>query len=230
MRCSAGLPSRSVTRAVCTPKREERASSKRTSSPFSASPVLPARHRPFFQLLAVDRIDHAGAAGKRAENAEQAPRGARQPLDGPRLIGIAGIGAKRGDAGEHAVADAGDGARLALALGHEDAGRGPMLLVPGRGPGHEFAVAVAARRSRSRSPAAARQAVSSLRREPAIRPSSAISRNSAFSAMRSPPLTPKARAISRLPASPVAVARKSRISCFEGSLPAVLLRGAASAP
>ena len=44
----------------------------------------------------------------------------------------------------------------------------------------------------------------------------------AFRAMRSPPLTPKARAISRLPASPVAVARKSRISCLEGSLPAVL--------
>ena len=64
----------------------------------------------------------------------------------------------------------------------------------------------------------------SLRREPAIRPSSAISRNSSFSATRSPPFTPKARAISRLPASPVVLARKSRMSCFEGSLPVCLLR------
>ena len=64
----------------------------------------------------------------------------------------------------------------------------------------------------------------SLRREPAISPSSVMSRRSCFRAMRSPPFTPKARAISRLPASPVAVARKSRISCLEGSLPAVLVR------
>ena len=47
-----------------------------------------------------------------------------------------------------------------------------------------------------------------------------------FNAIRSPPLTPKARAISRLPASLLAVARKSRMSCREGSLPAVFLRGA----
>ncbi len=66
----------------------------------------------------------------------------------------------------------------------------------------------------------------SLRREPAINPSSAISRKSAFSAIRSLPLTPKARVISRLPASLLALARKSRISCFEGSLPTVALREA----
>src|SRR6476469_3287849 len=59
----------------------------------------------------------------------------------------------------------------------------------------------------------------SLRREPAISPSSAISRNSSFRATRSPPLTPKARAISRLPACTLAPCRKSRISCLEGSLP-----------
>ncbi len=64
----------------------------------------------------------------------------------------------------------------------------------------------------------------SLRREPEISPSSAMSRSKALSAIRSPPFTPKARAISRLPASPVAVARKSRMSCFEGSLPAVFTR------
>ena len=82
-----------------------------------------ARHRPFLQLLAVDRIDHAGAARKRAKDAEQAPCGACQALDGARLIGIVGIGAERGDARQHAVADAGDGAGVALALDHEDAGR-----------------------------------------------------------------------------------------------------------
>ena len=65
-----------------------------------------------------------------------------------------------------------------------------------------------------------------LRREPAISPSSAMARNMSFNAMRSPPLIPKARAISRLPASLLAVARKSRISCREGSLPTVFWRGA----
>ena len=54
-----------------------------------------ARHRPFFQLLAVDGIDNARAARERAEDAEQASRGPRQPLDGPRLIGVIGIGAER---------------------------------------------------------------------------------------------------------------------------------------
>src|SRR5262245_58297924 len=43
-----------------------------------------------------------------------------------------------------------------------------------------------------------------------------MSRNSSFSATRSPPLTPKARAISRLPACTLAPCRKSRISCLEG--------------
>ncbi len=102
------------------------------------------RHGPFFQLLALDRIDDARASRKRAENAEQASCGLRQALDGPRLIGVIGIGAEGGDPRQHAVADAGDGARLAFALGHEDAGRSAMLLVPHRGSGDEFAVGVAA--------------------------------------------------------------------------------------
>ena len=67
-----------------------------------------ARHRPFLELLAVDGIDHARAAGKGAEDAEQASRGARQPLDGPRLIGVIGIAGARRDARQHAVADACD--------------------------------------------------------------------------------------------------------------------------
>ena len=104
---------------------------------------LPARHRPFLQLLAIDRIDDAGAARERAENAEQLASRAGEPLDGPRLIGIAGIGAERGDARKHAIADAGDRTRFALALGHQDAGRRPVLLVPGRGPRDELAVGVA---------------------------------------------------------------------------------------
>ena len=62
-----------------------------------------------------------------------------------------------------------------------------------------------------------------LRREPAISPSSAISRSKSFSAIRSPPLTPKARAISRLPASLLAVAKKSRMSCRDGSFACRLL-------
>ena len=62
-----------------------------------------------------------------------------------------------------------------------------------------------------------------LRREPAISPSSAMARSMSFNAIRSPPLMPKARAISRLPASLLAVARKSRMSCREGSLPTVFL-------
>src|SRR4029078_10425632 len=63
---------------------------------------------------------------------------------------------------------------------------------------------------------------SSLRRLPAISPLSVISRNSAFKLMRSAPLMLKARAISRLPAFAPAGQRKSRICCFEGSLPTVL--------
>ena len=39
-----------------------------------------------------------------------------QALDGPRLVGIVGVGAERGDAGEHAVADAGGGTLVLLAL------------------------------------------------------------------------------------------------------------------
>ncbi len=89
-----------------------------------------ARHRPFFELLAVDRIEHAGATGQRAEDAEHGPPGARQALDGAGLIGIVGIGAERRDPGQHAIADARDRAGVALALGHEDAGRRPVLLVP----------------------------------------------------------------------------------------------------
>ena len=98
---------------------------------------------PLFQLLAVDGIDDAGPAGKRAEDAEHPLRRARELLDGARLIGIVGIGAERGDAREHAVADAGCRARIALALDHEDAGRGAMLLVPRGGAGDELAVLVA---------------------------------------------------------------------------------------
>src|SRR6185312_1860909 len=68
--------------------------------------------------------------------------------------------------------------------------------------------------------------LASFRRDPAIRPSSAMLRRSSFRATRSLPFTPKARAISRLPDLPLAVSRKSRISCFEGSLPTVAWRGA----
>ena len=56
----------------------------------------PACHPPFLQLLAIDRIDDAVAAGKSAKDAELAARRSRQTLDGPRLVGIVGIGAKRG--------------------------------------------------------------------------------------------------------------------------------------
>ena len=73
------------------------------------------------------------------------PRAARQPLDGARLVGVVGVCAEGGDARQDAVADAGNRARLALALRHEDARRGAMLLVPHGGFGNEFAVGVAAR-------------------------------------------------------------------------------------
>ena len=55
---------------------------------------LPAWHGPFLQLLAVDRIDDARAARQRAEDAEQLAARSREPLDGPRLIGIVGFGAQ----------------------------------------------------------------------------------------------------------------------------------------
>ena len=101
------------------------------------------RYRPLFQLLAVDGIDDPGATRQRAKDAEHPIGGARELLDGARLIGIVGVGALRRDAREHAVADAGGRTRIALALGHEDAGRGPLLRVPGGGARHELAIPVA---------------------------------------------------------------------------------------
>ena len=46
------------------------------------------------QLLAIDRINDAGAA-EACGNAEQLASRAGEPLDGSRLIGIASIGAER---------------------------------------------------------------------------------------------------------------------------------------
>src|SRR5262245_36780942 len=46
---------------------------------------VPPDHGPFFELLAVDRVDDARAAGKRTKYSEHPLDRAREPLDGPRL-------------------------------------------------------------------------------------------------------------------------------------------------
>src|SRR5687767_5340366 len=51
-----------------------------------------ACNAPFLQLLAIDRIDNAAPAGKRAEDAEMASGCVRQLFDRPRLVGKVGVG------------------------------------------------------------------------------------------------------------------------------------------
>src|SRR5262249_12900997 len=98
---------------------------------------------PLFQLLAVDGIDDTVAAWKGAEDAELASCGAGKPLDRPRLIGGVGVVAKRRDAGQHAIADAGGRPFVMLALYDEDARRRPMLLRPAGGACDELTVGIA---------------------------------------------------------------------------------------
>src|SRR6516162_7900455 len=86
------------------------------------------RHAPLFQLLAVHRIDYAVTAGKGSEDAKLGRRGTREALDGPRLIGIAGISAERRDACKHPIADARGRSLILLALGNENARLRPVLL------------------------------------------------------------------------------------------------------
>ena len=99
-------------------------------------------HPPFLQLLAIDGIDHPAAARERAEDAELAAREAWQALDGPRLVGGIGVGPERGDPRQHAIADAGGGPLVLLALDHEDAGRGSVLIRPIGRPGDELAIGI----------------------------------------------------------------------------------------
>src|SRR5690349_12367346 len=56
---------------------------------------IAAGDRPFFQLLALDGIDDAGPAGKRAEDAEHPLRRPRELFDGAPLIRVFGIGPER---------------------------------------------------------------------------------------------------------------------------------------
>ena len=202
-----------MTRALAPPKRSRPAKLEADELAVLGVVGRASRDPPLFQLLAIDGIDHAAAAGKGAKDAELAAREAGQALDGPRLVGEVGIGAEGGDPRQHAIADARGRPLILLALDHEDARRGSVLLRPSGRPGDELAIG-SARRSRGRSPRAARRVAGASAWEPAISPSSAMSRKSSFSAMRSPPLMPKARAISRLPASALEPCRKSRISCL----------------
>ena len=207
-----------VTRTFAAPNRAAPASSKRTSSPFCASCVAPRATRHSFSCLRSTGSMTPPPAGRLAEDAELASRGAGEPLDGPRLIGGVGGGPERRDPRQDAIADAGGGTLILLALDDEDARRRAALLGPGRRTGDELAMG-----SRSTISITVTDGNTpgrwSFRREPAISPSSAMSRNSSFRATRSPPLTPKARAISRLPVRSPELCRKSRIACFEGSLP-----------
>src|SRR5512132_2919155 len=98
---------------------------------------------PLFQLLAVDGIDDTVAARKGAEDAELASRGAGKPLDRPRLVGGVGVGAKRSDARQNAIADAGGRPLVLLTLDNKDARRRTMLLRPVGRPGDELAIGIA---------------------------------------------------------------------------------------
>ena len=102
-----------------------------------------SRDAPLFQLLAVDGIDDTVAAWEGAEDAELAPRGAGKPLDRPRLVRSIGVGAKRRDARQNAIADAGGRPLVLLTLDNKDARRWAMLLEPVGGPGDELAVGIA---------------------------------------------------------------------------------------
>src|SRR6185369_8808003 len=100
-------------------------------------------HAPLFQLLAVDGIDDTVAAWKGAEDAELTSRGAGKPLDRPRLVWGVGVRAKRRDARQNAIADAGSRPLVLLTLDNKDARRWAMLLRPVGGPGDELAVGIA---------------------------------------------------------------------------------------
>ena len=160
--------------------------------------------RPLLELLAVDGIDEAAAAGLGAEDADQAPLGARQALDGARLVAVAGdvLVLEAGDAGEDAVAlaERGLAAGLPAARGQHQGARALAFGgIPHGGLGDQLAVGVAGHDlQHGRRAAACPRSLKPLRL-PASRPSAAISPSSALRAMRSPPLMLKARAISRLP-------------------------------
>ncbi len=106
--------------------------------------------RPGAQLLAVDGLDAAAAVAVRAEDADQAPLLARQPLDreGFEAIADAGI-VDLADARQHAVADA--DARLDVdlrpaRLARRDQNFGALaLFLPHGRLGDEVAVVVAPR-------------------------------------------------------------------------------------
>ena len=59
-------------------------------------------------------------------------------------VRILGVDPERGDTRQHAVADTGHGSAVALALRHEDARHGAVLVVPCTGSCHELTVLVAA--------------------------------------------------------------------------------------
>ena len=91
LRWSWGLPKRfEHARLRHADSGRERARSKRTRSPFLASPSSPAGDRPFLELLAVDGIDDAAAFGHAAGRCRVAAAFPRQPLDGLGLVAIAG--------------------------------------------------------------------------------------------------------------------------------------------
>ena len=208
-RWSCGLPSRSVTRALlhAEARGAARARSGRARRSRRRCVAPRATGHSFSCLRSTGSMTPPPPASAR-KMPSMASRGARQPLDGARLIGVVGVGAERGDARQHAVADAGGRTRRRCLLS--------TMRMRGGGPAPPSQVAGRAMNS----PSASRSTISStvtggstpgrcsLRREPAISPSSAMSRSSAFSAMRSPPLMPKARAISRLPALPLAPCEK----------------------
>ena len=106
LRWSCGLPSVSTTRACGTPKRPERARSKRTRSPSLASPSSPGAIGHSFSSLRSTGSMTPPPLARGAEDAELAPLLLRQALDGLGLVAVAGdvrVLEPR-DAGQDAVA------------------------------------------------------------------------------------------------------------------------------
>ena len=174
--------------------------------------------RPLLQLLAVDGLDDAAAACEGAEDAEQAPLLARQPLDRPRLVASIDVGSKRRDARQDAVADARQPAPCRCLLSTMRMRGVRPAPRPRRRAWRSARRRRRARRSRARSRAAARPGAGACglaREQPLVgHLAQQLLQSDAVAALDAE----GARDLA-LAGLPLAPCRKSRISCLAGSLP-----------
>ncbi len=181
--------------------------------------VVAGLDRPGLELLAVDRRDRAAAPLVCAVDSKQAALLARELFDCARFVGRSGpVPGNLVQAHEHAVADADFGIVRIVADNQSHDGAQALLGVPVQWFGNQVAIAVAAGDFDCRR---RRQAAFSTERAP-ISGERALFRHfgeAAFSAIRAPPFTANARAISRLPALPGCAFRNSMICSLLGMSP-----------